>query len=199
MFPAYTWHLTCRPCLLQVSTLKYGIVKQMLQHGYNVLIADMDLVFLKNPFQHLHRDSDLESQTDGFTEQWSYGQFGGIVDKTMGWGGGGLYLQVFTLNVGCVFIRSSSRTIGLMNRIHERLMKGPAWDQQLFNEEVWFPSHGEYKGSQVSVRIMDIFKFINSKIFFRSSRMHYIPGRPQDEHDYPVMVKCPEIAVCLLC
>ena len=178
-------------CRAQVSTLKYGLVKQVLQLGYGVLVADMDLVFLKDPFQNLHRDSDLESQTDGFTERWSYGQFGGIQDKTMGWGGGGLYVQVFTLNVGCIFIRPNARTVALMERIHSRLMAAAAWDQQLVNEEVFFPSHGAYKGSQVSVRIMDILQFMNSKIFFRSKRSDFIPGRPQDPKDFPVMVKNP--------
>eukprot|EP00873_Tetraselmis_striata_P045504 jgi/Tetstr1/465768/TSEL_010393.t1 len=172
----------------QISTLKYGMVAQILSLGYNVLVADMDLVFLKDPFQHLHRDSDLESQTDGFTPQWSYGQFGGIADKTMGWGGGGLYLQVFTLNVGCIFLRANERTVELMRRVRARLLASPGWDQQIFNEEVWFPSHGDYHGSQVSVRVMDIFKFMNSKIFFRSSRRRYIPGQPQPAAEFPVMI-----------
>jgi hypothetical protein len=148
-------------------------------------------VFLKNPFHHLHRDSDLESQTDGFTPSWSYGHFGGIADKSMGWGGGGLYLQLFTLNVGCAFLRPSPATVALMRRVRDRLLAQPGWDQQVFNEEVWFPSHGDYAGSQVAVRVMDIYKFVNSKIFFRASRRRYIPGRPQPQSEFPVMVRCP--------
>uniref|UniRef100_A0A061R0L6 Nucleotide-diphospho-sugar transferase domain-containing protein n=2 Tax=Tetraselmis sp. GSL018 TaxID=582737 RepID=A0A061R0L6_9CHLO len=172
----------------QVSALKYGLVGQILRLGYGVLVADMDLVFLKNPFRHLHRDSDLESQTDGFTEPWAYGRFGGINDPTMGWGGGGLYLQVFTLNVGCAYLRPNERTVALMDRMQQRLRRGPAWDQQVFNEEVWLPSHGGFRGSQVSVRVMDIFQFVNSKTFFRSSRPRFIPGRKQNPSEHPVMV-----------
>ncbi|KAK3261252.1 hypothetical protein CYMTET_29834 [Cymbomonas tetramitiformis] len=65
-----------------------------LQLGYNVLVADLDLVFLDNPFKSLYRDSDIEAQTDGFTAAWSYGTLDGIQDKTMGWGGGGLFSKV---------------------------------------------------------------------------------------------------------
>ncbi len=39
----------------QVSTIKYTLVKQIIQLGYDTLITDMDLVYLKNPFHHLHR------------------------------------------------------------------------------------------------------------------------------------------------
>jgi hypothetical protein len=53
-----------------VSTLKYGLLKDILRMGYHVLVADMDLIFLDNPFKHLYRDSDIESQTDGFEAGW---------------------------------------------------------------------------------------------------------------------------------
>jgi hypothetical protein len=53
-----------------VSTLKYGLLKDILRMGFHVLVADMDLVFLDNPFNHLYRDCDIESQTDGFSAEW---------------------------------------------------------------------------------------------------------------------------------
>ena len=39
----------------QVSTIKYTLVKQIIQMGYNTLVTDMDLVYMKNPFDHLHK------------------------------------------------------------------------------------------------------------------------------------------------
>ena len=30
------------------------------------LSADVDIIFLQNPFEHLHRDSDVEGMTDGW-------------------------------------------------------------------------------------------------------------------------------------
>ena len=61
-----------------VSTLKYGLLKDVLRMGYHVLVADMDLIFLDNPFNHLYRDSDIESQTDGFEAGWCV--------PVLGWG-----------------------------------------------------------------------------------------------------------------
>jgi hypothetical protein len=39
----------------------------------------------------------------------------------MGWGAGGLYVQTFTLNVGCVYVRATARSIDLMERVEHRL------------------------------------------------------------------------------
>ena len=33
----------------------------------------------------------------------------------MGWGGGGLYVQHFTLNVGCAFLRPTPRAVLLLD------------------------------------------------------------------------------------
>ena len=55
----------------------------------SVLIADLDLILTKDPFPHLHRDCDIEVQTDGFTQANAHGRLQGISDKSMGWGGGG--------------------------------------------------------------------------------------------------------------
>eukprot|EP00798_Chlamydomonas_sp_ICE-L_P004612 gene4612-14806_t len=79
----------------RVSTIKYTLLMEIIQMGYNTLITDMDLVYMKNPFHHLHRDSDIEIQTDGFNDQ-AYGVVGSVHDPSMGWGGGGLYITLFT-------------------------------------------------------------------------------------------------------
>jgi hypothetical protein len=41
--------------------------------GYSVLLSDVDIAILKNPFDHLYRDSDVEGMTDGFDERTAYG------------------------------------------------------------------------------------------------------------------------------
>ncbi|CAF2257158.1 unnamed protein product [Brassica napus] len=48
-----------------VSGLKFRVLREFLQLGYGVLLSDVDIVFLKNPFSHLYRDSDVESMSDG--------------------------------------------------------------------------------------------------------------------------------------
>lgn len=42
--------------------------------------------------------------------------------------------------------------------------------QAVFNEEVWKPSSNDYKRSGVSLRIMNIYDFVNSKTLFRTMR-----------------------------
>jgi hypothetical protein len=39
----------------RVSTIKYTLLMDFIQMGYDTLITDMDLVYMKNPFDHLHR------------------------------------------------------------------------------------------------------------------------------------------------
>lgn len=159
----------------RVSTIKYTLLKQIISLGYNTLITDMDLVYMKNPFDHLHRDSDIEIQTDGFDET-SYGMIESVHDPSMGWGAGGLYIKLFTTNVGCMWVKANSRSYTLMSQVTEHLQKRAGWDQQIFNEYLLRPSHGDFLGSSCSLRVLDFMKFTNSKIFFKSRREQFIPG-----------------------
>lgn len=106
----------------------------------------------------------------------------------MGWGAGGLYVQHFTLNVGCAFFRPTSNAIELLRRVAEKLSRASAWDQQVFNQEVFMLSHGSYNGSKVGVRVMYYRQWVNSKVFFYSERSHFFPGKPTSAADLPVMV-----------
>ena len=38
-----------------------------------------------------------------------------------------------------------------------------AWDQSVYNQEIFFLAHGPYTAPNVTVRVMDIYKFMNSK------------------------------------
>jgi hypothetical protein len=58
-------------------------------------LGPQDLVYISNPFDSLHRDADIESSSDGF-DNMAYGRMNSIHDPTMGWGGGGLYMEIFT-------------------------------------------------------------------------------------------------------
>ena len=39
-----------------------------------------------------------------------------------------------------------------------------AWDQSVYNQEIFFLAHGPYTAPNVTVRVMDIYKFMNSKV-----------------------------------
>ncbi|KXZ46564.1 hypothetical protein GPECTOR_42g773 [Gonium pectorale] len=159
----------------RVSSLKFSLLQTSLQLGYHTMITDMDLVYLSNPFDALHRDADIESSSDGFDEM-AYGHMSSIADPTMGWGGGGLYMQTFTINVGCAYLRATHRTFAVVKRAADELAAQPGWDQQVFNMHLLTQSHGDYSSPYATLRVMDIDKFVNSKRFFRSRRNAYIPG-----------------------
>ena len=46
----------------------------------------------------------------------------------------------------------------------------PLPPQAVFNEEVWKPSSDTYKSAHVSLRIMNLYDFVNSKTLFRTMR-----------------------------
>lgn len=57
-----------------VSGLKFKILRHFLQLGYSVLLSDADIVTIQNPFDHLHRDSDVEGMSDGWDNATAYGE-----------------------------------------------------------------------------------------------------------------------------
>jgi hypothetical protein len=50
-------------------------------------------------------------------------------DPKMGWSRWAHTIRVFTLNSGLFYIRPNERTLALMDRISDRLMKNKEWDQ----------------------------------------------------------------------
>ena len=44
----------------------------LLSVGASVLVSDIDVVYVRNPFQYLHRDSDVEGTTDGWNPATAY-------------------------------------------------------------------------------------------------------------------------------
>lgn len=64
---------------------KYLLLKQFLQLGYAVLLSDVDIVTLSNPFQHLIRDSDVEGASDGWTDDLAYGYDDVYDSPELGW------------------------------------------------------------------------------------------------------------------
>ena len=104
-------------------------------------------------------------------------------DPKMGWSRWAHSFHIFTLNSGLFYTKANDRTKALMDVITARLSRENAWDQAVFNEEVWKPSAGKQRGNNVSVRIMDIYDFVNSKTLFRTMRYE-----KQYENHMPVMV-----------
>eukprot|EP00873_Tetraselmis_striata_P028570 jgi/Tetstr1/448834/TSEL_036060.t1 len=166
-----------------ISALKFGIIHEFLELGWSVLLSDVDIVTLQDPFQHLYRDSDVEGMSDGFDDRTAYGFIDGIDDPSMGWSRYAQAVKHFNLNSGLFYLRANERTIDLMQRLETRLSKQKYWDQTAYNEEIFFLSHGSYKSPQVTVRVMEINEFMNSKVLFKFWR-----HKPQTQRSRPVMI-----------
>ncbi|KEH30421.1 arabinosyltransferase RRA2 isoform X1 [Medicago truncatula] len=153
-----------------VSSLKFRILREFLQLGYSVLLSDIDIVYLQNPFDHLYRDSDVESMSDGHNNMTAYGYNDVFNDPGMGWSSGVFTRRIFVYNAGFFYIRPTIPSIELLDRVAARLLKEKAWDQVVFNEELFHPSYPGYDGLHAAKRTMDIYLFMNSRVLFKTVR-----------------------------
>ncbi|XP_027163029.1 arabinosyltransferase RRA2-like [Coffea eugenioides] len=153
-----------------VSGLKFQILREFLQLGYSVLLSDVDIVYLQNPFEHFHRDSDVESMTDGHNNRTAYGYDDVFDEPSMGWARYAHTMRIWVYNSGFFYIRPTIPSIELLDRVSDRLSRGKAWDQAVFNEELFFPSHPGYDGLHASRRTLDFYLFMNSKVLFKKVR-----------------------------
>ena len=154
-----------------VSGLKFRVLREFLQLGYSVLLSDVDIVYLQNPFDHIFRDSDVESMTDGHNNMTAYG-FNDVFDEPgMGWARYAHTMRIWVYNSGFFYMRPTIPAIELLDRVAERLTQEPnSWDQAVFNEELFYPSHPGYDGLHASKRTMDFYSFMNSKVLFKTVR-----------------------------
>lgn len=181
-----------------ISSQKFHLLREFLLLGYRVLLSDVDVVALQNPFSFLARDSDVEALSDGFDERTAYGYVDGVDDPGMVRGGRGpgrgqarggsrsycgaragpatrrlsaslcstpAYSTSSPANArrdaggaaarnqqGLRRRRQTNKQISLMDRITAFLAVQKAWDQTVFNEMIWYPSHRDKRNSQVSAR-----------------------------------------------
>ncbi|KNA16775.1 hypothetical protein SOVF_086110 [Spinacia oleracea] len=153
-----------------VSGLKFRILREFLQLGYSILLSDVDIIYLRNPFDHLYRDSDVESMTDGHNNATAYGYNDVFDEPAMGWARYAHTMRIWVFNSGFFYIRPTVPSIELLDRVADRLSKEKAWDQAVFNEVLFYPSHTGYQGLHASKRTMDFYAFMNSKVLFKTVR-----------------------------
>ncbi|RXH99715.1 hypothetical protein DVH24_021517 [Malus domestica] len=111
-----------------VSGLKFRVLREFLQLGYSVLLSDVDIVYLQDPFNYLYHDSDVESMT-------AYGYNDGFDEPGMGWARYAHTMRIWVYNSGFFYIRPTIPSIELWDRVANRLSKEQAWDQAVFNQE----------------------------------------------------------------
>lgn len=50
----------------KISAQKFKFIGSILSVGASVLVTDIDVVYIQDPFRYLYRDSDLEGTNDGW-------------------------------------------------------------------------------------------------------------------------------------
>lgn len=123
-----------------VSALKFRILSRFLNLGYSVLLSDVDVLTLDNPFKHLVRDSDVESMSDGWDHGTAYGYNDVFDDPDMGWSRYAHTMRIFVFNSGLFHLRPTEASMALLDKLIKRLESEGGWDQALFNECIFFPS-----------------------------------------------------------
>lgn len=102
--------------------------------------------------------------TDGFDDRTAYGMIDGLDDASMGWARYAQSTKHMNLNSGLFYVNANANTLALMQRLADRLSRQKYWDQTAFNEEIFFLSHGDTTVIPISVRVMEYWRFMNSKV-----------------------------------
>jgi hypothetical protein len=168
-----------------VSALKFRILKPFLELGYSVLLSDVDIVTLDDPFKHLIRDSDVESLSDGWSEETAYGYNDVADDPSMGWARYAHSMRIFVFNSGLFYLRNTNASLELLDKAIYRVESEEAWDQAVWNECIFFPNSPRNKDPAVTRRVMDMEKFLNSKYLFkflRHNQAHFNDVKPAMVH-----------------
>ncbi|CAI0377223.1 unnamed protein product [Linum tenue] len=100
----------------------------------------------------------------------AYGYDDVFDEPSMGWARYAHTMRIWVYNSGFFYIRPTIPSIELLDRVAYRLAHETAWDQAVFNEELFFPSHPGYDGLFASRRTMDYYIFMNSKVLFKTVR-----------------------------
>lgn len=153
-----------------VSAMKFRILTNFVKLGYSVLLSDVDIVILQNPFDHLKRDSDVEAMSDGWDPQKAYGYNHVDDDESMGWSRYSHTMRVWMFNSGFFYLRATKASLDLLNKIIARVESEKGWDQAIFNEVIFMPSRPGYEDPSVTRRVLDYTLFANSKTLFKFLR-----------------------------
>ncbi|CAN8306932.1 unnamed protein product [Cochlearia groenlandica] len=79
-------------------------------------------------------------------------------------------MRIWVFNSDFFYLIPTIPSIELLDHVADRLSKAVLWDQAVFNEELFYPSHPEYIGLHASKRVMDMYEFMNRKVIFKTVR-----------------------------
>mmetsp|Transcript_33962 Transcript_33962/g.47046 ORF Transcript_33962/g.47046 Transcript_33962/m.47046 type:complete len:726 (-) Transcript_33962:56-2233(-) len=173
-FPYWVRTLTSRTGATDnhaTSGLKFQILEDFMKVGASVLLSDVDIVWVQNPFPYLYRDADVEGMTDGWDDPTSYGWE--WVSEVTGYPAPVTHqrnMRLSARNSGLFFLQATEESLSMMQRLKHRMATQDVWDQTAYNEEQFYVSYGGYASPGVSQRVMNYLCFLNSKALFRYVR-----------------------------
>lgn len=149
----------------KVSAQKFSLLKSFVSVGCSVLLTDTDVLYLANPFPALHRDSDVESMSDGWNAASAFGWLDPLDDAAALAGPmrRGHTLRATALNSGLWFVTATAPTLALMAVMEHRMATEDLWDQAGYNMELFLPTHDAHVAARATVRVMSPLCFVNSK------------------------------------
>ncbi|KAE8656040.1 Detected protein of confused Function [Hibiscus syriacus] len=116
--------------------------------------------------------------TDGHNNVTAYGYNDVFDEPAMGWARFAHTMRIWVFNSGFFYMRPTIASIELLDRVADHLARQEnSWDQAVFNEELFFPSHPGYDGLHAAKRTMDFYMFMNSKVLFKTVRKDDKPNK----------------------
>jgi len=142
------------------SGLKFKVLIDFARVGCSVLLSDVDVLWLANPFPHgLYRDADVEGMSDGWDHHTVFGHNAGDGN-----------LRMHARNSGMFFLQATHEALAMVQRLARRMEVEGTWDQSAFNQEQFKPAHDGHLAVGVSSRVMSYLCNMNSKTWFRFLR-----------------------------
>ena len=177
----------------KISAQKFKLIGALLSVGASVLVSDIDVVYVRNPFHYLYRDSDVEGTTDGWDAPTAYGWTEAVEDASMGWAAHTYTHRSTAYNSGLWYIQATLGGQRLLKLLAHRMATENTWDQTAYNEEVGLPARGSHSGAMITRRAANFLCFTNSKTLLRrvhrepqlsgqhiiESHINYHAGKPQ--------------------
>ena len=106
--PRYTKKLVSRTGSTDnhaTSGLKFKVLVDFLTIGCSVLLSDVDVLWMTNPFPHLYRDTDVEGMSDCLDEKTAFGNKAG-----------GGTVQLHARNSGMFFLLATRQSLAMVRR-----------------------------------------------------------------------------------
>ena len=143
--------------------VKMKIVTASLMLGFNAMIMDVDIVFLRDPLPHLPLHFDLAIQDD--LQVWDFTKRSQAIQ---GFNGSNIdYLQV--LNTGFMLVRPTYAGVDLMHRTLRETVSRGIMDQFALN----IVARRMMDAKSINLKILDKQKFACGKAYFEEGRQMF--------------------------